>query len=142
MHVALFLFSGNRIGKKSCRINTISFWREKAGSIAKNRNIDEVKAMSYSCSESQPRTDMAPLGFWPSPLAPASPCNFLLAKAIPEPGERLPRSCRPAMGQRVPNSQRLFFFQALHVTQLMSFLESDQGIISFREKQNKTKTLL
>ena len=63
MDVAFFLFSGNRIGKKSCRINTISFWREKSGSIAKNKNIDEVKAMSYSCSESQPGTDEVPAAF-------------------------------------------------------------------------------
>ena len=27
LNVAFFLFSGNRIGKKSCWINTISFWR-------------------------------------------------------------------------------------------------------------------
>lgn len=34
--------------------------------------------MSYSCSENQPGTDMAPVGFQPSP----SRYNFLPAKAI------------------------------------------------------------
>lgn len=80
MDVGIVIFSGSRIGVISCRTNSISFLREKVGPIAKNRNIGEVKAMSYSCSESQPGTDMAPMGLPPSP----SRYNFLPGRAIPK----------------------------------------------------------
>ena len=92
--------------------------------------------MSYSWSESQPRTDMAPEGFHPSLPDATSfrPKQFLK-------WQRLPRNSCPTMGQMAPTSQRLFFFQAPHVPQLMSFLERDQGIISLREKQNRNAPL-
>lgn len=134
MNVAFFLLSGNIISRKSCRINTISFWREKAGPIAKNKNIDEVKAISYSCSERQPGTNKAPMGFQPS----ASRYNFHPAKAIPKAVE----TAQQLLSHFGANDSILkgYFFQAFHVTQLMSFLETDQGILSFRKtKQIKTK---
>jgi hypothetical protein len=106
LDVAFFLFSGNRIGKKSCRINIISFWREKAGSIAKNKNIkniDEVKAMSYSCYEKEPGTDMAPWGLSP-PLPDTTsfrPKQFLKKQRLPS------QQLCPTLEQMAPNC---FFF--------------------------------
>lgn len=134
MDVASFLFSGNGIGKKSCRFNTISFWREKACPIAKNKNIDEVKAMSYSCSVRQPGTNMALVGFQPSP----SRYNFLPAKAIPKAVETA-QQLLSHTGANDSQFSKAAFFQAPHVKQLMSFLETDQGIISFREKTKTEK---
>lgn len=103
MDVDFVFVSGSRIGIISCRINTISFWREKAGPIAKNKSIGEVKAMSYSCSESQPGTDMAPVGLPPSP----SRYNFLPDKAIPKAVETAQQLL--TLGQMTPNSRKLLF---------------------------------
>lgn len=57
MNVTFFLFSGNWIGKYSCWINTVSFWWDKAHSIAMKENTGEVKEASYRCSEMKPKPD-------------------------------------------------------------------------------------
>lgn len=57
MNVTFFLFSGNWIGKYSCWINTVSFWWDKAHSIAMKKNTGEVKEASYRCTEMKPKPD-------------------------------------------------------------------------------------
>lgn len=104
LDVAFFLFSGNRIGKKSCRINTVSFWREKSRSIAENKNIDEVKAMSYSCSESQPGADRVPMGFSALPFQ----IQFLSGQSNSSSNRDCPASV-PFWGKRLPILKGYFF---------------------------------
>lgn len=57
MNVTFFLFPGNWIGKYSCWINTVSFWWDKAHSIATKENTGEVKEASYRCTEMKPKPE-------------------------------------------------------------------------------------
>ena len=93
--------------------------------------------MSYSCSESQPGTDMGPVGFQPSP----SRYNFLPAKAILKAVETV-QQLLSYSGANDSQFSKATFFQAFHVTQLMSFLETNQGFRSFRKNTHSLGALL